>query len=260
MFESKGRTMARHKQIVIATIAVSAMLLYAFPAGTQNLASASFDPEIENEPEFGDQDLAQRLVDETQQDIDQRAQQRQAQELDQRITQELTQSNEANIDQSEENAQSNTITTGDNTASGSNTVSGSSQAAEADARSGGSGSDGHSKKNDCCPGGDATAEAENTIEQDVDIAQDSSADDNTQTNVNEFGDDVAFVDQDNVGTQTATNVGVQRQDQDLNQYATNVDLTAQLGENTQEANLESTITCILEEGDRQGGGGADVCF
>jgi len=63
MFESQGSTLTRHKPIVIAVIAVSAMLLYAFPA--QNLASASFFPEIENEPEFGDQDLAQRLVDET---------------------------------------------------------------------------------------------------------------------------------------------------------------------------------------------------
>jgi hypothetical protein len=228
MFESPGRTMTRNK-IVIATIAVAAMLLYALPA--QNLASASFDPEVENEPEFGDQDLAQDLVDRTRQEIAQRADQEQTQELDQEIDQELTQTNEANIDQSEENAQSNTITTGDNTASGSNSVSGSSVASEA------TGGDA------CCPdkkdskssgGTGGSAEASSSIEQEVAIAQDSSADDNTQTNVNEFGDDVAVVDQDNRATQDAVNVGVQTQDQDINQYATNVDFTAQVGEQEQE--------------------------
>jgi hypothetical protein len=77
MFESQGRTMTRQKSIVIGAIAVSAMLLYALPA--QNLASATVDEQeqedFEQEQE-GEQELAQRLVDETRQRIDQDARQR----------------------------------------------------------------------------------------------------------------------------------------------------------------------------------------
>jgi hypothetical protein len=270
MFESQGRTKTRNK-IVIATIAVAAMLLYALPA--QNLASASFDPEIENEPEFGDQDLAQRLVDRTNQEIDQDADQRQRQNLEQEIDQELEQSNEANIDQSEENEQANTIVTGDNTANptqiGDNDAIGNALAAEAEGGSGGDDdssdkyykSEDHSSSSGGSGGsGEASSALEQSVENEASATQDSSADDNVLVNENTFGDDIAVVDQDNVADQTAVNVGVQEQDQDINQYATNVDLTAQVGANTQEANLESTIECVLEEGDRQGGGGADVCF
>jgi hypothetical protein len=273
MFESVGRTMTTHKQIIIAAIAVSGMLLYAFPA--QQLASATnmMEPspslELENEPEFGDQDLAQRLVDETRQRIDQDADQRQSQEADQEVEaeNELEQTNEAEVDQEETNNQANVIETGDNTATttqiADNDAIGNALASEAE---GGSGGDVKKPKDSYVDssGGDAESSSslEVSSEQEAATAQDSSADDNVLVNENTFGDDVAIVDQDNTATQTATAVGIQtqEQDQDLNQYATNVDLTAQLGENVQEANLESTITCILEEGDRQGGGGGDVCF
>jgi hypothetical protein len=269
MFESQGRTRTTHKQIVIATIAVSAMLLlYAVP--TQNQAIATdFEPDVENEPEFGDQDLAQDLVDRTRQDIDQDARQSQEQDQEVEAENELEQSNEAEVSQDEENNQANVIDTGDNsattTATAANDADNNALAAESE------GGDAEAetivkKTKDKVWGGSATggsSEAEASIEQEAEATattvQDSSADDNTQTNVNTFGDDVAVVDQDNTATQTATAVGLQTADQDLNQYATNVDLTAQLGENLQEASLESIIDCSLIDEDRQGGGGADVC-
>jgi len=269
MFESQGRAMTTHKHIVIATIAATAMLLlYAVP--TQNLAVATFDPELENEPEFGDQDLAQDLVDRTRQTIDQDAEQSQEQEQEVEAENELEQSNEATVEQNEENNQANVIDTGDNTATTTATATNDADNNALSAESEGGDADAKTivkKTKDKVWGGSATggsSEAEASIEQESEATattvQDSSADDNTQTNVNTFGDDVAVVDQDNTATQTATAVGLQTADQDLNQYATNVDLTAQVGEQTEEANLESIIECSLEDEDRQGGGGNDICF
>jgi membrane-associated HD superfamily phosphohydrolase len=263
MFESQGRTMTRHK-IVIATIAVAATLLYALPA--QNLASAS--DEIDQEPEFGDQDLAQRLVDDTRQRIDQDAEidQEQEQEQEQSIEQELEQTNEADVDQSEENNQANVIETGDNTATatqiGDNDVIGSALAAEAEGGEGGEDDSKHykSESSSSSGGSGGAAEASSALEQAVDnefsAEQDSSANDNNLQNFNTFGDDVSVVDQDNVADQTAVNVGIQDQDQDadINQYATNLDLTAQLGEQEQEADL---CAVIPEDVDIQGGGPGD---
>src|SRR3712207_2229712 len=113
MFESQGSTLTRHKPIVIAAIAVTAMLLYAFPA--QNLASASFF-EPENEVEFDEQELAQRLVDETEQEIDQEQEQTAEQDQEVEAENEATQSNEATVSQDETNNQANVIETGDNSA------------------------------------------------------------------------------------------------------------------------------------------------
>ena len=263
MFESQGRTMTRHK-IVIATIAVSAMLLYALPA--QNLASAS--EEIENEPEFGDQDLAQRLVDETRQRIDQDADIRQTQEQDKEVEaeNELEQSNEAEVSQDETNEQSNAIVTGDNTATatqiGDNDVVGSALAAEATGGEGGDVIIKHKPKDDhsYSGGSGGSAEASSSIEQEVDnefsAEQDSSANDNILVNENEFGDDIAVVDQDNVAEQTAVAVGVQtaEQDADINQYATNVDLTAQLGNQEQ---VSEFCGALIEDIGVVGGGPGD---
>src|SRR5919106_1163725 len=121
MSESVKQRMSRHKHIVIAAIAVSAMLMYAIPAQQAAIAQVTNDP---------DQDLAQSIVDETNQNIDQ--DQDQDQDIDQEQDQEVEaeneadQSNEANVDQSEENNQANVISTGDNdattTQSGSNTA------------------------------------------------------------------------------------------------------------------------------------------
>jgi hypothetical protein len=273
MFESQGRTMTRHK-IVIATIAVSAMLLYAFPA--QQLASATIivvpigEDEIEQEPEFGDQDLAQRLVDRTQQDIDQRARQNAEQEQEVEAENELEQSNEAEVSQDETNEQSNAIVTGDNTATatqiGDNDVIGSALAAEAEGGSGGDDEAKHykSESSSSSGGSGGAAEASSSIEQEVDnefsAEQDSSANDNVLVNENTFGADIAVVDQDNVAEQTAVAVGIQEQDQDINQYATNVDLTAQLGNQEQTADLCGAFAERLIQGggpgDREVG---DIC-
>lgn len=99
---------SRHKHLVIAAIAISAMLLlYAIPA--QQFVSATtvvpIPPPEEEETIVQDQVLAQRLVDQTRQRITQDAVQEQEQEQEQAIDQELEQSNEADIDQSEENNQ-----------------------------------------------------------------------------------------------------------------------------------------------------------
>jgi hypothetical protein len=258
MFESQGRTMTRHK-IVIATIAVSAMLLYALPA--QNLASASDNEfEFENEPEFGDQDLAQRLVDETNQRVDQDARQSQDQDQEVEAENEATQSNEATISQDETNNQANVIDTGDNTASttqsADNDAVGNALTSDAD---GGEGGDLKKVKAEYIDSSGGGAESESSLEvsseQDATTIQDSSADDNFQQNNNEFATDIAVVDQDNELEQTATAVGVQTAEQDLNQYATNVDLTAQLGENLQEGNLDATLECVFGDDTAQGGGG-----
>jgi hypothetical protein len=176
------------------------------------------------------QDLAQSLVDRTRQDIEQDAEQ------EQEIDQEIEQENEANIDQSEVNNQANTIETGDNTAS--TTQVGENVANENTLEAGSEGGSAEAYKSDksTVSGGDSSAEA--ALEQDVDnvatTTQTSSADDNVQVNENTFGNDVAVVDQDNTADQTAANIGIQTQDQDINQYATNADTTAQLGAEDQE--------------------------
>ncbi len=226
MFESLGRTTA----VVIAAIAVSGMLLYAFPA--QQLASAQFEETINQ-----DQDLAQRIVDDT----DQRIRQTQEQDQEQEIDQELEQENEAEIDQSEENNQANVIETGDNTATttqiGDNDANNNALAADAEGGEGGESKNYKSKYSSSSGGSGGDAEASSAIEQEVDneatTTQDSSADDNVQANVNTFGNDVALVDQDNVADQTAVNVGLQFQ----NQEATNEDVNVQYGTQAQDANI-----------------------
>lgn len=208
MFKSIGQTLSGHKQMVIAAIAVSGMLL-AFPA--QQLASAQVD--IRNP-----QDLAQDIVQDTEQSIDQ--DQDQDQDLDQEATNELDQSNEANIDQSEENNQANVIETGDNTASTTQTADEnivSASGGDAGADSWAKAHKGDAKASSDAEGGDAEA----AVENEATTIQDSSADHNVLVNENTFGDDVALVDQDNTADQTAVNVGLQEQDQD--QDATNLD-------------------------------------
>jgi hypothetical protein len=61
------------------------------------------------------------------------------------------------------------------------------------------------------------------VDNDATTVQDSSADDNELTNDNEFGDDVAVVDQDNDAEQDALNLGFQDQDADIDQDATQSD-------------------------------------
>jgi hypothetical protein len=207
------------------------MLLYAIPAAQLASATNLVEPVFVDD-ETQTQNLAQELVDETRQRIDQQAEQDQ----DQEIEQDIDQTNTANIDQSEVNNQANSITTGDNTATttqvGDNDAIGNSLAAESE------GGSAEAYKSDGSSASGGGSEASASIEQDVDntatTTQDSSASGNLQVNTNTFGDDVAFVDQDNTADQTAVNVGVQTQEQDLNQYAINADVTANVGEQEQE--------------------------
>jgi len=233
MFESVGRTMTGHKQVVIAALAVSAMLLYAVPA-QQQFAAAT----ILSDDDHVEQNLAQRLVDDTRQRIDQNAEQDQRQDQDQRIDQDIDQTNTADVDQSEENNQANVIDTGDNTATTTQVVDNDANENTLEAKSSGGDAEAKGDKysHPSATGGSSEAEAE--IEQEgsntATTTQDSSADDNVQVNTNTFGNDFAFVDQDNTADQDAVNVGVQTQEQDINQYATNTDLTANVGEQHQE--------------------------
>ena len=235
MFESVRRTMSGHKiQFVVAAIAVVGMMIYAVPTFQPAIAQDS-----DNEDET-DQSFAQRIIDDTRQSIDQDQDQdaSQDQDQDQSARNDADQSNTASVSQPETNTQSNVLATGDNDATTSQ--SGSNEADDNDANaasSGGSGGSGkccddnkhddwkkdHKDKCDSCSGsgGDSKAIAKVGIDQDVDntatTVQDSSADNNRLTNNNEFGDDVAVVDQDNTADQDATNIGVQDQDPDQDQ-------------------------------------------
>jgi hypothetical protein len=78
--------------------------------------------------------------------------------------------------------------------------------------------------------------AQSLIDDEANTDQDSSSDDNTQENENEFGEDVALEDQDNLADQDAINLGVQEQEaeQDAEQEQDaanlNVDSDVQVGE------------------------------
>ncbi|HEX6252625.1 MAG TPA: hypothetical protein VFZ55_00255, partial [Nitrososphaera sp.] len=95
----------------------------------------------------------------------------------------------------------------------------------------------HAKGGSGGDGGDSSADAAVGIDQDVSndavTVQDSSATGNTLSNTNEFGDDIAVVDQDNLADQDALNLGFQdqdaTQDQDADQDATQEDINFQYG-------------------------------
>ncbi len=230
---------SRHTHIVIAALAVSGMLMiYAIPA-QQQLASATAAANLVDPVIIVEQgDIAQEIVDDTRQRIEQDAEQDQRQDQDQRINQDIAQTNEAEVDQEETNNQANVIDTGDNTATttqiGDNDAIGNALSAESEG--GSAEAKGGKHSHPTATGGSSEAEA--SIEQEVDntatTTQDSSADDNVQVNTNTFGDDVAWVDQDNRAIQAAANLGFQNQEQDLNQYATNTDVTANVAEQTNE--------------------------
>src|SRR5919106_1762072 len=203
-------------------LALFTLMVLAVPSGVLQAAIAQ-DLTVED-------NLAQRIIDRTNQDIAQ--DQDQDQDIDQDQDQEVEaeneadQSNEATVSQDETNEQSNALVTGDNTASttqsGSNTANENSAAA---ASEGGSGGDIKKLKDSKAKssGGSSEAEAKLNIEQEVDneatTIQDSSADNNVLSNENTFGDDVAVVDQDNTAQQDAVAVGVQDQDADQDQDA-----------------------------------------
>lgn len=93
------------------------------------------------------------------------------------------------------------------------------------------------------------------VGNDATTVQDSSADDNELTNDNEFGDDVAVVDQDNDAEQDAFNLGFQfqdaTQDQDVDQDATQEDFNFQIAF-SQQADDESANIRDGDDGDGNG--------
>ena len=88
------------------------------------------------------------------------------------------------------------------------------------------------------------------VDNDATTVQDSSADDNELTNDNEFGDDVAVVDQDNDAEQDAFNLGFQFQD------ATQDDFNFQIAF-SQQADDESANIRDGDDGDGNGDGNGD---
>src|SRR5918999_5185269 len=204
--------MSSIKQIAIAAIVVSGILLYVVPG--QQLATA--------QPLIDADEFTQTIEDEVEQEIEQEAEQEaeQEQEQEQENEQEAEQSNEATVSQDETNEQANAIVTGDNTASvtqlGDNDAIGNEVEAESE---GGDAGDAEAKKyskasSEGGAGGDASATLEQSVTNEAAVTQDSSADDNILSNENTFGDDVALVDQDNILEQNALNVGIQEQDID----------------------------------------------
>jgi hypothetical protein len=225
--------MSSIKQIAIAAIVVSGILLYVVPG--QQLATAQ---NLIDADEF-----TQTIEDEVEQEIEQEAEQEASQEQnqDQSNDQSADQSNDATVSQDETNEQANAIITGDNTASttqvGDNDAVGNEVEAESE---GGDSGDAYAKKyskasSEGGDAGDAEAELEQEVENEATTIQDSSADDNILSNENTFGDDVAIVDQDNIADQDALNVGIQDQDltqditQDQDAANVNVDFDFQYG-------------------------------
>lgn len=99
---------------------------------------------------------------------------------------------------------------------------------------------------------DAAGDALGSLEQDVDdeatTEQDSSADDNVLANDNEFGEDIAVVDQDNEAEQDAANIGLQEQEQELTQDAANIDVNRQVAEQVQTLTEEPPTEPPEDEG------------
>lgn len=105
--------------------------------------------------------------------------------------------------------------------------------------------------------GDASASLEQEVDNTATTTQDSSADDNLLVNQNEFGDDIAIVDQDNEAEQDAANIGLQEQEQDLTQEAANVDINVNVAEQVIQTPTptqppddgEDGVFCFAFEGD-----------
>src|ERR671915_147517 len=202
--------MSSIKQIAIAAIVVSGILLYVVPG--QQLATAQ---NLIDADEF-----TQTITDEVEQEIEQEAEQEaeQEQEQEQENEQSAEQSNTADVSQDEENNQANAIVTGDNTASTTQIGENAAVDNEVEAESeGGDAGDAEAEKDSEASStgggsGDASASLEQSVDNEATPIQDSSADGNILSNENEFGDDVAIVDQDNIADQDALNVGIQDQD------------------------------------------------
>jgi hypothetical protein len=234
MFETVIAAMLKHKQIVFAAIAVTALIGYVMPPAVQ-VAQATIIDDVFDAVGITDND-EDNAVEEEEEDDDGVAQDI-AQDLEQEQSAETT-INQPN-DQSEENDQENSIETGHNTATATQdndneqTVVSGDAAASARSEAENSGCDCHDKKHEKHHSGShgsddgsggasssatATAVSEATGSQDNDNAitqdLDSSVHDVSQTNVNRFGDDenepvaISVTDQDQRAAQIAAQLGI----------------------------------------------------
>jgi hypothetical protein len=178
--------------------------------------------------------LIQETRDEVEQEIEQEAEQEaeQDQEQEQENEQSADQSNAADVSQDESNEQANVIETGDNTASTTQVGDNDAVDNEVEAESeGGDSGDAEAEKDSEASStggesGNAEAELEQGVSNEAITIQDSSADNNILANENQFGDDIALIDQENIADQDALNVGVQ--DQDLTQTIDQIQEAANL--------------------------------
>jgi hypothetical protein len=243
MFETVIAAMLKHKQVVFAAIAVTALLGYITPPAVQVAQATSFGEDLasgildsvglgDNDEEVAAEDVDDDDDDGVDQDLAQDLRQRQE------ASNEIDQDNE----QTQDNDQRNSIETGDNTATNTavtdneqdvTAVSGDASAAaeaESEAEDGGSGHHGSKHKKDGHDGHDdgstsstaeaaaeaiSAADARGTQDNDATAfsTQDSSVHDVTQTN------DAHFAPQNNNPVAIAVN--------DQDQRAANV--AAQLG-------------------------------
>jgi len=243
MFETVIAAMLKHKQIVFAAVAVTALSgLVIAPVSFSQYAQAQLGSDIANsvlDSVFGERDNGDDGDDGDdgdQGDDNQNIDQTNEQENDQ--DQEARNDVEQNNDQSETNVQANELDTGDNTATVAQSndaeqdVRAAAEASDADADSDASDEDhgdhhGKDKKHHSSDGSDsdtttssaeaiveATAEATGIVDQDnrADVDQDSSIHDVDLSNNVAFGDDtntqiaVPIIDQD----QRAANLAEQR--------------------------------------------------
>jgi hypothetical protein len=240
MFETVIAAMLKHKQIVFAAIAVTALIGYVMPPAIQVAQATSLAEDIVSGilPDFGDDDDDNGAEDE---DDDDGVDQDLSQELrqDQEASNEIDQDNE----QTQDNDQRNSIETGDNTATNTavtdneqdvTAVSGDASAAaeaESEAEDGGSGHHGSKHKKDGHDGHDdgstsssaeaaaeaiSAADARGTQDNDATAfsTQDSSVHDVTQTNEAHFAPQnnnpvaIAVNDQDQRAANVAAQLGI----------------------------------------------------
>ena len=216
-------------------LGLSVLMVLAVPSGVLQAAVAQGFTE--------DDTLAQRLIDRTFQGIAQEPIQDtdQSQDQAQGNNQGQTQSDTADISHDETNSQANVLDTGDNTASttqaGDNDAVDNKVQAESE---GGDSGDAKAKKHSEAStsggdSGDASASLNQAVDNEAATLQDSSADDNVLDNDNQFGDDVALIDQDNLAEEDTLNVGLQDEtaeaEQDSAQEANNLnfDVNVQAG-------------------------------
>jgi hypothetical protein len=243
MFETVIAAMLKHKQIVFAAIAVTALIGYVMPPAVQVAQATSLGSDLASDiigGVFGGGD-DDNGAEEEEEDDDDGVDQDLSQELrqDQEASNEIDQDNE----QTQDNDQRNSIETGDNTATNTavtdneqdvTAVSGDASAAaeaESEAEDGGSGHHGSKHKKDGHDGHDdgstsssaeaaaeaiSAADARGTQDNDATAfsTQDSSVHDVTQTNEAHFAPQnnnpvaIAVNDQDQRAANVAAQLGI----------------------------------------------------